>query len=442
MNANPLVAAPVDTATPFSGAGLLDSGTQLASAIESGDWVEGGMAAFSAAADTIATVSDPLGSLIAAGLGWLIDHFEPLKGWFNDLTGDAGEVQAFAQTWTNIQKQLQSSGDELTRILGDVDELAGEAMDAYRRFQQDSARHLHGAATWAGAMATGLSVASTIVQVVHDIVRDVLSQLVGSAISWASEAVFTLGLATPWIVEQVSTRVASWTAKVGSKMTALVRSVKALSKLLDELRGLLREADELFGKVLKGGKEAAKKAAHNTKEAVIGLPGIRRLDPRRDDLIVKMQNWADSAGIPGYKPFGDLSGTEFIDTHLRKFDQSGFPAWKWPGDHGFDTTKPIVPANEALQPGDVIDRLSPRRPTEDRGEFASPPGTGFPTQSLPPDRLAPDFQHYQVEIVKELPPEVLAGRIASDFQQAGGGFQFYFPGGMAQWIEAGYVRPL
>ncbi|GIT80505.1 hypothetical protein LLS1_21740 [Leifsonia sp. LS1] len=266
MNANPLVAAPVDTATPFSGAGLLDSGTQLASAIESGDWVEGGMAAFAAAADTIATVSDPLGSLIAAGLGWLIDHFEPLKGWFNDLTGDAGEVQAFAQTWTNIQKQLQASGDELTRILGDVDELAGEAMDAYRRFQQDSAQHLHGAATWAGAMATGLGIASTIVQVVHDIVRDVLSQLVGSAISWASEAVLSLGLATPWIVEQVSTRVASWTAKVGSKMTALVRSVKALSKLLDELRGLLREADELFASVLKGGRGGARGAARGGEE--------------------------------------------------------------------------------------------------------------------------------------------------------------------------------
>lgn len=261
MTTNALVAAPVDTATPFSGAGLLDSGSQLVSAIESGDWVEGGMAAFSAAADTIATVSDPLGSLIAAGLGWLIDHFEPLKGWFNDLTGDAGEVQAFAQTWTNIQTQLQQSGDELTRILGDVDELTGEAMDAYRRFQQDSAQHLHGAATWAGAMATGLSVASTIVQVVHDIVRDVLSQLVGSAISWASEAVLTLGLATPWIVEQVSTRVASWVAKIGSKMTALVRSVKALSKLLDELRGLLRQADDLFASVLKGGKGGARSTA-------------------------------------------------------------------------------------------------------------------------------------------------------------------------------------
>ena len=440
MTTNALVVAPIDTSTPFSGAGLLDSGSQLVSAIESGDWVEGGMAAFSAAADTIATVSDPLGSLIAAGLGWLIDHFEPLKGWFDDLTGDAGEVQAFAQTWTNIQTQLQQSGDELTRILGDVDDLAGEAMDAYRRFQQDSAQHLHGAATWAGAMATGLSVASTIVQVVHDIVRDVLSQLVGSAISWASEAVLTLGLATPWIVEQVSTRVASWVAKIGSKMTALVRSVKALSKLLDELRGLLRQADDLFASVLKGGKEAAATGLHNAKEGVVGLPGIRRLDPRRDELIANMQKWADDAGIPGYKPFGDLSGTDFIDTHLKRFTPEGYADWRWPKDDGFDMDLPVKPAAEFFPPGTRIDRISVAEGIEDSGEFASPVGTRFPAQSLPPDRLGPAFNRYTYEIIKPLPPEVQVGNIARDFQQPGGGTQLHFPGGISRWLD--YLKPV
>ena len=73
-------------------------------------------------------------------------------------------------------------------------------------------------------MATGLQIASTIVQVVHDLVRDILSQLVGSAISWATEAVVTVGLATPWIISQVSSRVASWTAKISGKLTGLLRS--------------------------------------------------------------------------------------------------------------------------------------------------------------------------------------------------------------------------
>lgn len=57
----------------------MDSGAQLADAISSGNWIEGGIGAVSVAVDTAATVVDPLGSLIGAGLGWLMDHFDPLK---------------------------------------------------------------------------------------------------------------------------------------------------------------------------------------------------------------------------------------------------------------------------------------------------------------------------------------------------------------------------
>lgn len=246
---NALIAGPVDTATPFSGAGLLDSGTQLAHAIESGNWVEGGLAAFSTAVDTVAAVIDPLGSLIAAGLGWLIDHFEPIKGWFNDLTGDAGAVMGFSQTWTNVQTQLDASADFLDRVVTDLDDMAGEAIEAYRRFQADAAAHIRASGQWAGAMATGLQIASTIVQVVHDLVRDILSQLVGSAISWATQAVVTVGFATPWIITQVSTRVASWTAKISSKLTGLLRSCGTLGDLLTELRALMDKGAGLLGSV-------------------------------------------------------------------------------------------------------------------------------------------------------------------------------------------------
>jgi hypothetical protein len=291
-------------------------------------------------------------------------------------------------------------------------------------------------------MATGLGVASTIVQVVHDIVRDVLSQLVGSAISWTAEAVLTVGIATPWIVEQVATRVASWTAKIGSKMTALVRSVKALSKLLDELRGLLRQADDLFASVLKGGTKAAATGLHHAKEGVAGLPGIRRLDPRRDALISDMQKWADDAEIAGYKPFGDLSGTDFIDTHLANFNQQGFPQWRWPKDDGFDTNQTVAPAAQYFPPGTRIDRISPFKGSDDFGEFASPVGAQFPRQSLPPDRLAPIFRRYTYEIAKPLPPDVRLGSIAPDFQQPGGAVQLHFPGGISKWLESGHLTPV
>lgn len=434
--ANPLVAAPIDTATPLSGAGILDSGEQLAEAIRSGDWAQGTMAGVGVALDTVATVLDPLGSLIGAGLGWLIDHLEPLKGWFNDFTGDAGEVAAFGQTWANVETQLRGAEGELIRILSDIEGMEGEAIDAYVRFQHDSARHLGAAASWAGAMSTGMQIASTIVQIVHDIVRDVLSQLVGSIIAWAAEAIFTLGLATPVIVAQVSSRVSSWVTKIGKNVTDAISSCRALSKLLDEISTLMKKGADVYSSVLKG----AKTTTHNVTETVAGLPGIRRLDPRRNDLIDNMTRWADDAKIPGYKPYGDLTPQQFLDQHLKQFTESGFPDWRWPRDDGFDMTVPRKPANSVLLPGDQFDRLSPMPPIKDQGQFASPPGTQFPTQSLPPDRLSPNFQHYTLEVVKPLPDNVLVGRIAGDFQQPGQGIQYFFPGGIAHWVEAGYIK--
>ncbi len=98
-------------------------------------------------------------------------------------------------------------------------------------------------------MATGLQIASTIVQVVHDLVRDILSQLVGSAISWATQAVVTVGFATPWIITQVSTRVASWTAKISSKLTGLLRSCGKLGDLLTELKTLMDKGAGLLGSI-------------------------------------------------------------------------------------------------------------------------------------------------------------------------------------------------
>lgn len=92
-------------------------------------------------------------------------------------------------------------------------------------------------------------------------------------------------------------------------------------------------------------------------------------------------------------------------------------------------------------PGDVIDRIAPVDPMRDWGEFTSPPHTGFPTQSLPPDRLGPSFGHHPLEILKPLPDDVKVGRIAPDFQQPGGGTQVFFPGGIRKWIDDGYIKP-
>ncbi|MGN8025877.1 hypothetical protein, partial [Microbacterium sp. 22242] len=251
---NPLVAGPVDTTSPLQGTFLLEDGEALVSAIKSGDWVAGGFAAFSAVMDTVAAVSDPLGSLIAAGLGWLMEHLQPLKGWLNDLTGDSGAVAGFAQTWTNVGAQLRRSASDLSTVLGDLDAADGAAVRAYLVFQRDVVKHLQGAASWADGMAAGMQMASTIVQVVHDLVRDSLAQLVGSLISYAAELVFSLGLATPLVIEQASTRVSALAAKFSKKIPDLVAAIRKLGELVEKLKALFKRFGDTADRLLHGGK--------------------------------------------------------------------------------------------------------------------------------------------------------------------------------------------
>jgi len=447
---NPLVAGSVDVSTPFTGAFLLEDGESLIAAIESGDWVQGGMAAFSAVADTVAMVSDPLGSLIATGLGWVMEHVEPLRGWMNDLTGDAGEVAGFSQTWSNVAVQMGQSADELARVVRDLDDMDGEAIQAYLAFQLEAEKHLRAAGSWAEAMAVGLEIASTIVKIVHDIVRDAIAEVVGAVISYAAELVLTAGLATPLVIEQVATRVASLVGRVGKSITKLLSSGKQLSSLLEKLKALFKKADDLFDRILHGSPTPAPKpkpkpdadpapkpkpnpdAKPSDKQPEPPLPPTRLTDAElRAELKSDMEAGVIKNGDVGYDPLHGQTWDEFLDQNLLGFTDDGYPKWDWPKDHGFE---PGTIKDHDLVDHSVIERISPTG--SDSGQFAAPPGTPFEQKGLPPDRLSDDFSTGRYEVVRKLPDDVKMGDTAPWFGQPGGGTQYYFPEGFDYYLKA------
>jgi len=236
MSDNPLIATANGSGpSAFGGAPLLQDGADIADAIRSGDWIEGGMAAFSTISDGIGAVTDPLGTLIAHGIGWALDHIEPLRGWLQDLTGNAAEVQAFAQTWANVSTQLDQVGRDLQHRLSDLDEMSGETVDAYRLYVRDLADTVASTGTWSGAVGSGLETASGLVQAVYELVRDGLAQVVATAIAAAITVVATLGLGLPIAIAQVVRRVATVAARVGQVIHRLLTSLRKLTPLFDEL---------------------------------------------------------------------------------------------------------------------------------------------------------------------------------------------------------------
>jgi len=242
MSDNPLVAAPaVSEPSAFGGAYLLQDGADIAHAIQSGDWVEGGMAAFSAALDAVGTVIDPIGTLLANGLGWVLDHIEPLRGWLQDLTGNAAEVQAFAQTWANVSNQLNQVGGDLQHRLSDLDDMSGATIDAYRAHVKALADTVASTGTWAGSVGSGLEIASGLVQAVYELVRDGIAQVVGTAISALITAGVTLGFATPVAIGQIVTRVSSVATRVGKFIEKLLASARKLLPLFDKICAVIEK---------------------------------------------------------------------------------------------------------------------------------------------------------------------------------------------------------
>jgi hypothetical protein len=244
-----LVAAPVNVSSPFDGLWLVQDGMSLANGISNGDWVEGGLGAFSLLLDGVAALVDPIGTLIGMGLSWVLEHIWPLNEYLNALTGNAGEVLRMSQTWANISTHLAGAGADLDRFLGDLESLEGAAMDAYRAFQRDVAEHISVAGSLASATSTALEIASTIVKIVHDLTRDVISQIAGTAISAAITTAATVGFGAPVAIAQVAARVSALVPKVTKAIEAVIRSFEKLAPLLakvDEINAAIKRVLDRF----------------------------------------------------------------------------------------------------------------------------------------------------------------------------------------------------
>lgn len=237
---NPLVAEVKDSTKAYTGSSLLESGFELKSAIESGDWAAVALGAVGTALDALSMAMDPFGAILANGVGWLMEHVGPLKEALDALTGNADEIGANAETWKNIATELGGVGADLADMVSaDLQSWTGIAADTYRERAKDTATLLDAAKQGCEGASSGVKTAGEVVAAVRALVRDIIAELIGHMISWALQVLFTLGIGLTWVVPQVVNAV----AKTASKVANLTKkTVKALQSLMP----LLKRADDLF----------------------------------------------------------------------------------------------------------------------------------------------------------------------------------------------------
>ncbi|SHE25081.1 restriction endonuclease fold toxin 5 [Actinomyces glycerinitolerans] len=198
------------------------------------------LAGFGTVADTVALVADPIGEVLGAGIGWAIEHLDPLKTWLYELTGDPGQVTAGADTWANIATKLDACSVDLTdsiqvRLAGQ----SSEAVNAYKSFQTDNAARLSLAASLAGGISKGLTVASVIVQIVHEMVRDAIADVLAKLTTKLAATALTAGAAAIWAIPSLASDVFKWATRLKREVTAVVRSASSLGDVFKRATTLM-----------------------------------------------------------------------------------------------------------------------------------------------------------------------------------------------------------
>ena len=297
---NPLVAQRQDTTSTLSGAGVFDDIQQLSEAIDNKSWVSGALAGVALGVDTIAYVSDPLGTLMAWGIGWLFDHIQPFKDWLLQLAGDADQLRANGQTWKNVSATLKAAADNIEKdVRSSFPEgsFTGSTATAYFAASGATTKGIAMTGALSGAVGTAYDVCAVIIQFVHDFVRDAISQVVASILSYAVELVASFGTAFPLVMEQISTKVASLMSGVSKRISALKESLSNLGAKLTNADQLLKSLKEWLHKLTHSDVPKADVDAPAAPKASTDAP-----NPHLGDPAHNYGTFVDDDGIPHVDP--------------------------------------------------------------------------------------------------------------------------------------------
>nr|WP_240942664.1 WXG100 family type VII secretion target [Planosporangium thailandense] len=246
-----MVAARVDQpADPWAGVWIAEDIELIGQGVKNGSWIDTGLGVVGAGLDGLAIVSDPVGALLQYGVAWIIEHVKPLTEALDWLAGDPGQIAGHAQTWRNVAASLQTSAEDAARaVRWDVAEWGGTAGPAYRDWagQQHAALGALGKA--AETMAAITEGAGALIAAVRMLVRDAIATCVSRLIVYAAEEAGSLGLATPLVVEQVSTLVASWAGKIARWLKDLLSSLRRLEPVVRKLSEYIDKLKELLSRL-------------------------------------------------------------------------------------------------------------------------------------------------------------------------------------------------
>jgi uncharacterized protein YukE len=247
-----LVAQKEEEKKNFKGAGLADSfeglvGTLKGEPNESIDKFALAMDGVSVGLDLLSMGLNPLGELVKAGVGWLMENLDFIREPLELLTGDPELVQQAAQTWNNIATELEAVAGDYEGALSATSGWDGDAAIAYRRVALQYTQSLRDVAAEAKDSAQWITTGGMVVATARALIFDIIASFISDVITRA-----LLALASSWFT--LGGSVAAFTASI------FADAVKVMAKIQKKL-GKLLSAIQKFVKRFEGSSDRAREAA-------------------------------------------------------------------------------------------------------------------------------------------------------------------------------------
>ncbi|RSM87895.1 PPE domain-containing protein [Kibdelosporangium aridum] len=303
LSAEDLVAKPT-AQTGFEGSGGVESVTNLVKDLgNDSNWQELAIDGALVGLDALSMVMNPLGELVKAGVGWLMEHLDFIREPLEVLTGDPGQINAIAQTWQNIGKRLVDATNEYQAAMALTEGWRGDSATKYRELAQSYIDSLGHIAKQAQDAASGVKIAGVVVATTRAIIFDMIATFISNVITRALLALasswFTFGASVGAFIASVVADAVQLAAKLQKRVGKLLQAIQQFvakyrvlgDKSADAAKALGRKSTEL-------GREANKAIKQTTKTLDALAPDSGKLKAYTD-YVDKMGNSAIGKRLDG-----------------------------------------------------------------------------------------------------------------------------------------------
>ncbi len=181
--------------------------------------------------DLLAAALDPVGSLIAAPLGELLDfvvhHISFIAEPLAKLEGSDDLVDAQVKAWQALAQEYIAAGNLHAAGVSDMPGWTGQASQQYHEILKATNGIFAAVADGAQKMGIGVQAAGVLVGMVRGFIWDMISQLLASAIS---SGIAALAAAIPTVGASLAAFAGWYTARVGALG---IKIFNVVNKVLD-----------------------------------------------------------------------------------------------------------------------------------------------------------------------------------------------------------------